>query len=94
MACASSPVPASRRNELLEKLSRSGTVLSVTNATRRTESKSGATSIIASAVDSLGSKCLNGGKEPSKTLDVIVFPSVIKPTNFSFDVVGESASVT
>ena len=94
MACASSPVPASRRNVLFEKLRRSGTVLSVTNATRRTESKSGATSMIASAVDSDGSKCLNGGNEPSNTRDVITLPSVEKPTNFSFDVVGESESVT
>ena len=68
---------------LFEKLSLSGTVLSVTNATLLTESNSGATSITASAVASLGSRCLNGGNEPSKTLEVLVFPSDTKPTNFS-----------
>jgi len=87
-------VPASKTSELFEKLSRSGTVLSVTNATLLTESKNGATSIIASAVDSLGSKCLNGGNEPSKTLEVIVFPSDTKPTNFSFVFAGASAMLT
>ena len=94
LACASSPVPASNCRVLFEKLSLSGTVLSVTSATRLTESKNGATSITASAVDSLGSRCLNGGKEPSKTLEVIVLPSDIKPTNFSFVLLGASAIVT
>ena len=78
---------------LFPKTKRSGTVLSVTKATRRTESKNGATSITASAVDSVGSKCLNGGKLPSKVLEVIVFSSDTKPTSFSIDVVGESANV-
>ena len=87
-------MPASSCKVLFEKLRRSGTVLSVTRATRRTESKNGATSITASAVDSLGSKCLNGGKEPSNTLEVIVFPSDIKPTNFSFVFAGANAIVT
>jgi len=87
-------VPASSCSVLFEKLSLSGTVLSVTSATLLTESKNGATSIIASAVDSLGSKCLNGGNDPSKTLEVIVLPSDIKPTNFSLVVVGASAIVT
>ena len=79
---------------LFEKLSLSGTVLSVTNATLRTESKKGATSIIASAVDSLGSKCLNGGNEPSKTREVMLFPSDTKPTNFSFLSAGANEIVT
>ena len=76
---------------LLENLSLNGTVLSVTKATRRTESSSADTSITAVAMLSLGSKWRYGGKVPSNCLEVIDFKSVEKPTNLSFAVTGAIA---
>ena len=52
VAWASSPAPASNESALLLKSKRSGTVLSVTKATRFTESRSVATSISAVVVTS------------------------------------------
>ena len=54
VACASSPAPASSCRELLLNFKRSGTVLSVTRATRRTESRRVATSTTAVAMLSDG----------------------------------------
>ena len=51
VACASSPAPASSDTPPSLNSRRSGTVLSVTSATRRTESRKGATSITATVAD-------------------------------------------
>jgi len=88
VACASSPAPASSDRVLLAKSKRSGTVLSVTSATRRTESKSVATSISAVVVISCGNRWRYGGKVPSNIRDVIVFPSPAKPAKRSLLVLG------
>ena len=73
---------------LLAKSRRSGTVLSVTSATRRTESNSVATSIRAVVVTSCGSRWRYGGNVPSNIRDVIVFPSPAKPAKRSLLVLG------
>ena len=94
VACASSPAPASSDTPPSLNSRRSGTVLSVTSATRRTESKNGATSTTAVVVISVGNKWRYGGKVPSSILDVIVFPSPAKPAKRSCDVVGAKESAT
>ena len=94
VACASSPTPASSVSAPGLKAKRSGTVLSATNATLRTESTKGATSTTAVALRSEGSRCRYGGKVPSSILDVITFPSLAKPISRSVAVAAASATLT
>ena len=88
VACASSPAPASSDTPPSLNSRRSGTVLSVTSATRLTESKNGATSTTAVVVVSVGSRWRYGGKVPSNMREVIDLPSPAKPAKRSFDVLG------
>ena len=71
----------------------SGKVLSVTRATRRTESKSVAISIVASAFDSAGIRCSKEGSFSSRVRDVIVFVLDTKPMSDSLESAGDNASV-
>ena len=68
-------MPASNCSELFEKLSRSGTVLSVTNATRRTESNRGATSMI--ATDISGATPLPTQTRPEGAIEADVEPGTV-----------------
>jgi hypothetical protein len=94
VACASSPAPASSDTPPSLNSRRSGTVLSVTSATRRTESRNGATSTTAVVTESVGSRWRYGGNVPSNIREVIVLPSPEKPARRSFDVVGANESET
>ena len=94
VACASSPAPASSETVLLANSKRSGTVLSVTNATRRTESRKGATSTIAVVVTSCGNKWWYGGNVPSNIREVIDLPSPANPARRSLLVFGAKESET
>ena len=73
---------------------RRGTVLSVTKATLRTESRNLETSMTAVAILSVGRRCRYGGKVPSSWREVIDFASLAKPTRRSLLEVGAIATVT
>ena len=80
--------PASSSSLFGVKVKRNGIVLSVTSATRRTESKKGPTSIIAVEVNSVGITLEYSGYESLSIRDVKDLPSITNPARCSLAVLG------